>query len=807
LGIREPKTMLQQTKGKATVDFSIGETRVQHQVYKLVIKGEFGERSFNTLCDRISSLKELSAKKKVFFLIDFSRMTPMELKKIKHYPRPSVNDITNIIFIIYDFDETSKLLFRILFPRVLVSNIYYEKNESSAVLRANRMLSKEQLDSMPVGVSAITGIQRTKVKVRDKSFDWVHDKQWRYSDVHGSYLYEIELIDYNIFVAKPSGYIKYDNSLSANVLFDKVVYQTLGHEKKYYRIQDYSQVSSTSLSARRDFMAYIIDHIERINLIVFFGLNTYMKAIVKFGILFHPQFSKVRVVDTLEDALTTVLVDKYGKDIFDAPEKRPTLSTTEQEELVALRKEVKELKARQNVDLDTLFQRVSNIAWEVENNEMAEYNEEDTVFADVYGALNLLRRDLQDRNREWDELSQQWQQQIKSDMLEIKRLRKDIHHMHLLKDEFIQQVNHELRTPLQSLTIGMDLLRQEKLEQERNRYFDIVYAAGKALTKKVRQIKDISDLNLRKQELTSSLFNINSVLQDQIEMRFPIAVSKKIEIVYEKDAAVPQYLMGDLSKIIRVIDHFLDNAITYTNQGKIVVRTKLIEDMETQIRLRVEVEDTGIGINKNTQEHLFEDVNISGSLSGAYASNVGFGLFVCKQLTELMAGDIGFQSEVNKGSCFYIILTLNKGVFLKEMNLINKGAKKLLKIEKIAGKVVLVANSDDQNILAGQAFFEKLGVNIIFAHNDQHILNLYQTKDFDILILDVTNFSTDSLSAVAKIRENEALANQERHIPIIGITANPNESLHEDSLQAGVDRLLVKPFSLASLNKVLRELL
>ena len=259
----------------------------------------------------------------------------------------------------------------------------------------------------------------------------------------------------------------------------------------------------------------------------------------------------------------------------------------------------------------------------------------------------------------------------------------------------------------------------------------------------------------------------------------------------------------DIDKIIQVLDHFIDNAIKYTNEGAIIIRTKLIENLETQLVLRVEVEDTGIGISKSVQEHLFDDTSLVKADIGRN-SHIGLGLFICKQLVEAMGGDIGYRSVDKKGSCFYFVITLNRGSFFKELNLLSR-AKSLKGLSSIFSekKDVLFLEEDKSKRDIIQMMFVKLGVHVIFANNEEHLINLANKGVFEMLFLDSITPMDVCISIFNKIRELEMKKGTDKGMPIISITANPMESFKNDCLNKGFDEVMVKPYTLSDVKKIL----
>ncbi|NOR86475.1 MAG: response regulator, partial [Bacteroidales bacterium] len=712
-------------------------------------------------------------------------------------------------YIIYGIKRILRTSIRYIFHNSDTQKVYEVQNEHAALARANELIRKYQVDIMAIGPSALTGVVKSAVSCKGLSFNSVHDKQWAYKHPNETYFYEIDLIDYDILVSRPSGYIEYNNSLTANVLFDKVVDKMLGKETPYYRIQDYTNVVNTSMRARRDFTNYIVKNIDRINILVFYGLNTYMKAVVKFGKLFHPKFSKVKVANSFDEAFSLVLEHKYGKNIFEGDEEDVDLNTSDssnKKEVIALKEELNQLVSDQQEKLDLLFYRIGNIAWGRNNAGFSKEIDQESEFSDVFGALQMLQTDIDEMAEEKETTIHDLQIKVEENLHDIKHVKQEFQNVLVNKANFIQNLNHDLRTPLQSINAAIELLKDSNDTNEKERLLKIVYQSSSILSKKVTKFKDISDLSLDKKKLSSSVFSFKKNIQSQIELSYSIVKAKDLKIKFENDDKIPPYLTGDLDKINQVINHFLDNAIKYTNEGQIIIRTILKENLNTQMVVRVEVEDSGIGINPEIQGNLFDEISNTLENKGHLNRGKGLGLFICKQLVELMGGDIGFRSEEGKGSCFYFVITLNLAPFSKELNLLNRPKSfKRSTNPSFKNTKCLIAEGDLSNRKVAQLMFNKLELDIRFVNTDEKLMHYYLKDEYDMIFFDIQMLEVNGFDIVSKIREIESQSKSDFSIPLIALTVNPNESHAQECLDQGFSQVIIKPYSILQLKKAISK--
>lgn len=233
-----------------------------------------------------------------------------------------------------------------------------------------------------------------------------------------------------------------------------------------------------------------------------------------------------------------------------------------------------------------------------------------------------------------------------------------------MKSEFVANVSHEIRTPMNAIIGMMSLLLGSKLSQKQRDYAETVRASSETLLTIINDILDFSKIEAGKMRLEIQDFDLQSVFDNAIEFLAPRAHFKGLELLSMTAHDVPTALRGDPGRITQLLMNLVGNAIKFTEQGEVVLRISKIEERENAATIRVAVTDTGIGIPRERQKHLFQPFSqVDNSVSRRHGGT-GLGLALSKRLVELMGGEIGLYSEPGQGSTFWFQLTLEKQAVL-----------------------------------------------------------------------------------------------------------------------------------------------
>lgn len=381
---------------------------------------------------------------------------------------------------------------------------------------------------------------------------------------------------------------------------------------------------------------------------------------------------------------------------------------------------------------------------------------------------------------------------------QLERLNDDLTRSNNLKDEFLSIMSHELRTPMNGVFGATELLESTKLEPEQHRYVLTIDQSSRQMLSMIENILTYIHLESGDAQVTHLLFKARELLEEVAIQYSEMASAKNISFMFRLGANVPEFLKGDEEKFKLLLNYLLDNAVKFTDKGRVDFEINLDDDELREgkeklgdRKLMITIRDTGRGVQKQIQEKIFSSFTQADSSLTREKQGIGIGLALSQKIIKVLNGSLDFQSTEGEGT----VITL-KIPFVHVGEQMVQASQEIIEGVNPAEFDVLIVEDNQVNKLVLETLLKKMGFRVISANNGKEAVVIAKQRFFHFILMDCQMPVMDGLEATRQIRK---LPGPISKVPIIAITANVSPGDREQCLAAGMNDYIKKPFNKSTL--------
>lgn len=369
---------------------------------------------------------------------------------------------------------------------------------------------------------------------------------------------------------------------------------------------------------------------------------------------------------------------------------------------------------------------------------------------------------------------------------QLKRSKEEAEKANLAKSEFLARITHEIRTPLNAIMGFNEQLAQTDLDRKQRDFVKIIDKSSEHLLSLINDTLILSKIEARQIHFDNTPFKIEYTIKYVHNALIAKAEEKNLMFTYDVDKKLDEVLLGDSFRLRQILINMLSNAIKFTHSGYVELRCFLVDETENEVKVRFDIIDTGIGINPENLNTIFEQFKQADSSITKKYGGTGLGLTICKKLIELQHGSLSVASQKNIGTTFTFEIPYRKG---KEKDKIQEDLGTVNSVILRNIKVLLV-DDDSVNRLLGKTILEKFYCSFDVANSGKEAIIKLDNDNYDIVLLDIHMPDISGIDVARYLRYKK----NNNSIKIVAVTAAVMKDDIKQYYKAGINDFIIKPF-------------